>query len=996
MAEKIIIAELEINTKALLKENTELVKSLAQLRAEQKQLRAETNNLVDATEEQARQYVETEAQIKSLNAQYNANGKVLAENVSGVERLSDALDKEAKSVGEARAQNKTLISVRNQIDETTTEGAAAIEQLNNKIDENNAIIEANVSQFEQQKIGIGRYEESVVNALNQVNLFGVGLGDVYKKGVEMKNGLIAQKDSLIQHAAANTGAAAATEKMTLAQKAQTVVTYASNNALKLFKIALASTGIGLLVVALGALTTYLNTTQAGINKVNSVLIPLKTIFQSLIGIVQQVGERIFNAFANPKQAVIALWEAIKTNIVNRVVAMGELFSSVGKIITSGFIDGYEDLANASIKATTGINNAMGKTREAAAATKSFFNAAIERGSRVAEIQQKLSASEADYIETLAKNKELFKEQNKLAEDVTKTFAEREAAARKSVEILNKSNQLTRERNALELEYLDLNTQNNDTSDADRAEIARKKAELFAANTELLEAETTQQNKINTIRQGAANQAKAILDQQVKDKQEAEAEKLRIAQEAQQKEVEGLNEQLALYVAKGKLRQMSSSEAIKYEQEVADQQNAIIDKQLQYGLVSKAKAETDKLAIEAETRQKQAQIAADGLAQELRLYELTNKSKLETGKRLNDDLIQLEKTRLQEIQTQEEELLRIKQQNGLISQADYNEQLLSLQQDYNEQRAQIDRDFLEQQKVDAATSAALEFEEKMLLLQQRGAAEAEIRLAQTKEQYRLEKQALDDKLAAQTISYENYNNALNNLEIKKAQAEIAINTLAANAKLSAYAQVAGAIANIAGRESNIGKAAAAAQASINSYIAFTKVLSELGIAGPVVAPGILAAGLTFVSKIKGTKTDYGAELGSIVSALGTISANSIPKAAKGGLFKIGGKRHSAGGTKFVGEDNTVFEAEKDEIIGVMNRRAASLFMDFNNTFGSGGVVTPNYFAAGGVVNRSASLDYELLASYIAQANKSIVNQVSVVEVIDKSASHIEVADGANLF
>src|SRR5690606_36637787 len=112
------------------------------------------------------------------------------------------------------------------------------------------------------------------------------------------------------------------------------------------------------------------------------------------------------------------------------------------------------------------------------------------------------------------------------------------------------------------------------------------------------------------------------------------------------------------------------------------------------------------------------------------------------------------------------------------------------------------------------------------------------------------------------------------------------------------------------------------------------MAKIPIVGPALgaaaAGAAVAAGLANVKKIKSTKT---------------------PKAEKGALYNIGGQRHSAGGTMFTGEDGTRFEAEKGELIGVMNRNAVRHFMAFNNACPAGsGNTAGNYFESGGLVSR----------------------------------------------
>ena len=188
--------------------------------------------------------------------------------------------------------------------------------------------------------------------------------------------------------------------------------------LKAFRVALLSTGIGAIVVALGALVTFLTSTQKGVNAVNKVLIPLRTIMQSLLGVVEDVGERIFDAFSNPKQAVSDLWEAIKTNLVNRVTAVGGIFKALGKIISSGFTDGYRDLADASLQAVTGVEDVIDKTKQLLELLGSFS----VRHNGAQRLQTfKLSLAEKT-ISKCCLLRESSKA-NKIAEDQSKTLEE---------------------------------------------------------------------------------------------------------------------------------------------------------------------------------------------------------------------------------------------------------------------------------------------------------------------------------------------------------------------------------------------------------------------------------------------------------------------------------------------------------------------------------------------------------------------------------------------
>lgn len=184
MAEQIVIAELQINTKSLQDSSAKLVQDIAKLKAEQKDLTKVTAGLTQATDEQSLRYIENDAKLKQLNSEYANNKKVLAETISGVEGLNDLLSEEVKTVGDAEKANKKLSLIRSQITTDTQEGRDAIEEINAKLDENNDFIKGNSDQLKQQKINVGNYKESIKEAFGELNIFNGGLGGFMQRSKE--------------------------------------------------------------------------------------------------------------------------------------------------------------------------------------------------------------------------------------------------------------------------------------------------------------------------------------------------------------------------------------------------------------------------------------------------------------------------------------------------------------------------------------------------------------------------------------------------------------------------------------------------------------------------------------------------------------------------------------------------------------------------------------------------------------------------------------------
>lgn len=167
--------------------------------------------------------------------------------------------------------------------------------------------------------------------------------------------------------------------MSGAQQAAATSSGVLSKALRVFKIALASTGIGALVVALGSLVAYFTKSQDGADKLSRMMEPLRLAFALVTDAAAAIGRAIVNAFTSPKQAISDLWTFVKDQIVNRFTGLGKVFSSFGDLLISVFkLDGK------------GIKEAFNSLNDAAAQTLTGLDA--EQRKSVAE-RIKLTAQE---------------------------------------------------------------------------------------------------------------------------------------------------------------------------------------------------------------------------------------------------------------------------------------------------------------------------------------------------------------------------------------------------------------------------------------------------------------------------------------------------------------------------------------------------------------------------------------------------------------------------
>lgn len=292
MAEKITIAELDINTEAVATQSGELAAKIAELRQQMSNLKESTNGLSDANDEQLKSYAKTDAQLKKLNTEYNHQKNILAELETGTKGLNDALEEENKTIRAAQKNNSELVKMRSQVNAKTKEGQKAITQINAKIDQNNKFIKDNVSQLEKQRLNIGNYASALDKLIPGIGGFINGLK----------------------------GSASAVR--------------ASTVSLKAFRMALISTGIGAIVVALGSLVAAFASTQKGMDMVTKATDAMGAVLDVVIRRLVEFGEGLIEFFSG--------------EFASGVDKMGKAFKGAGEEIV-GMVKASSDLSDATVK-----------------------------------------------------------------------------------------------------------------------------------------------------------------------------------------------------------------------------------------------------------------------------------------------------------------------------------------------------------------------------------------------------------------------------------------------------------------------------------------------------------------------------------------------------------------------------------------------------------------------------------------------------------------------
>jgi hypothetical protein len=249
-----------------------------------------------------------------------------------------------------------------------------------------------------------------------------------------------------------------------------------------------------------------------------------------------------------------------------------------------------------------------------------------------------------------------------------------------------------------------------------------------------------------------------------------------------------------------------------------------------------------------------------------------------------------------------------------------------------------------------------------------------------------------RLSALVTAYEDYGKSTMDLRNQIADNEIAAaqkekketqkaekdKQTARMATMDLASNVFSALSGLAEENSATAKALAITAATIDTISATIKAYQAgLTLTAPAPAPQIFAVvsaaaaaafGAANIAKIAN------AEKGGVV----------WEKAERGKMFRLGGQPHSNGGTKFVGSDGTRFEAERGEILAVVNKRSSSMIKNLSdlNVMGGGIKFAPsNYMADGGLVD--TTLTNNALASLnnvdIPEPGRPVVSVKSIRKV-----------------
>lgn len=301
---------------------------------------------------------------------------------------------------------------------------------------------------------------------------------------------------------------------------------ANITATNLLKVALASTGIGALVIALVSLFQYFTKSDEGAKKLDGAMKALSIITGQLTGFMIKLGEGIMKAFENPKQAMADLVNFITQNVMNRFKALGVIIEGIINLDIKKIGDGF-------IQAGTGIENATDKIINFANETGKAIAAAVEEGNRMAELLDRIDENETKLIRSNALAEEQISRLLLQSKDRTKSEAERLVLLDRAsaLETQRLQGQISLAQQKLEVARFEAAQAAKNDVDADAA--ARKLAEAEANLINLRKDSIDLQEKISNRRnqlldaETAKKEAMAKAEEKARlDAEKAELEYLR--------------------------------------------------------------------------------------------------------------------------------------------------------------------------------------------------------------------------------------------------------------------------------------------------------------------------------------------------------------------------------------------------------------------------------------------------------------------------------------
>jgi hypothetical protein len=801
MEENIInIATLTIDTTKASDAIVATKEEIFKLQKANSELRKEIQSSKGDTTEQTKAFVENEAKLKALNNAYKQQQTALNEYTLEQIRNTDALVKSAKSEEEAIKQNKELLAIRKQVDFTTVEGRKAIELLNAKMDENNETILKYKNTNEKASTITGNYRQKIfelssalddsVPGFQQARTVVTGFTSVVGKSADTVTNYA---NSAIQGAKANLGFKTSTQLATETTVAQTVATESQTTAQKSMEAATKASAVGFNVLKVAIIAS-------GIGALVILVLSVVTALNQS----EAASDKFSRTLAGVK------------GILNSVFAV---LRPVGEFLIDKIAAGF-DLAGRAAEKSLGLISKGLKFIGFDNAAKNVDNFTKSVKGSI-EATQKLADAEADYTVAQRQSQKIQLDYQKQAEklrqqrdDETKTVSER-------IKINAQLGSVLKQQANEELKIA-----NQATS------IANLRIKLTGKNKENLDSLAEAQTRVSDIQERISGQESEQL---------SNLNSLRKEADSQEKERKAKQIELAK-------KQLENTRTL-FESEVSTIEEKLNFYKKYYDDLNKLEADENKIKNAKDLSGIVLAIAKETIDGEIELQNKAIKEKENIDQQQKADLL----ANAEFLKAEQTKLV----ESSLLSEVDKNTALLEIQKGYNESVSEINKNFEDAEqlrKEEKRALDALDFELKLLMIEEQGLKENELKKAILEAELTESKRLIEEDKKNKIISEKQANSLLLIEEKKYAKAKADIAKIEKAQRQSMNLQMVkdgiGALQAIFGES----KALSVASALINTYQGITAGV-KLGY--PAAIPAVAFAAATGFAAVKNIlKTDKG--------------------------------------------------------------------------------------------------------------------------------------------
>lgn len=282
------------------------------------------------------------------------------------------------------------------------------------------------------------------------------------------------------------------------------------------QVAIAATGLGLLLITLASLKAAFTGSEEGQNKFAKILGVIGALTGNLVDLLADLGDAIISVFENPKKAIQDFADLVKNTITNQLVGLTQLIPNLGKAVNALFRGDFGEAGKIATdavgKVAFGVDSVTESLKNATQATKDFIKEQKREAGLAADVADKRAKADILARELVVERADL---ENKIAQLRLKSREEEKFSAKERKQALIEAQELEDQLLKKETEVLELRSDaiklentfsrsNKENLDAEAQAIA----EVTRQQAKRTNAQRATQRELNTLNKKIASEAKA--------------------------------------------------------------------------------------------------------------------------------------------------------------------------------------------------------------------------------------------------------------------------------------------------------------------------------------------------------------------------------------------------------------------------------------------------------------------------------------------------------